>query len=171
MQISRSYTYEKTNTEMRTERNRKKELSESVSIADDFDLYLLLLCVVVLLLKESWLVWSNESDLLLDSNRTRCGPLFRIYSLTLETSSSTSGLLFVCPLLTFLFPCSGTLTLSGFCKEYSSIKRHFGVTISLYCNRSTRVVAAILYGITMLLMSKACCSLRRRRFNGAINDE
>lgn len=32
MQISRSYTYEKTNTEMRTERNRKKELSESVSM-------------------------------------------------------------------------------------------------------------------------------------------
>ncbi|KAH9526413.1 hypothetical protein DERF_000511 [Dermatophagoides farinae] len=85
----------------------------------------------------------------------------RIWNAASETSSSIG--FFAWPLLTFTF--------SGGGMAYSSIKRHLGVTISLYCNRSTRVVAAILYGMTILFISNACCSLRRRRFICVIDDE
>jgi hypothetical protein len=51
-----------------------------------------------------------------------------------------------------------------------SVSLHLGVMISLYWSFSTRVVAAMLYGITILLMSKACCSLRLRRCNGALKE-
>ena len=43
------------------------------------------------------------------------------------------------------------------------IAAHFGVMISLYRSFSTRVDDAMLYGMTMLLMSKALSPRRRRR--------
>ena len=54
--------------------------------------------------------------------------------------------------------CYGTLTFTSVgvgALEATTNSRQAGVMISLYCSRSTRVVEAIEYGITMLFISNA----------------